>query len=82
MAVNVSTYPKFKNEPFEKMFRRFRNQVERAGILKDLKKKEFYEKPSVGRHRKDQEMARTRLNNKRRETAESQRASMLRSVKR
>lgn len=82
MAINVTTYPKFKNEPFEKMFRRFRNQVDRAGILKDLKRKEFYEKPSVGRHRKDQEMARTRLIERRRERAAEQRASMLRSVKR
>jgi len=82
MAKNVTTYPKFKGEPFEKMFRRFRNQVDRAGILKDLRKKEFYEKPSAVRHRKDQEVARSQLNARRREQAESQRASMLRSVKR
>lgn len=82
MAKNVSVYPKFKNEPFEKMFRRFRNQVERAGILKDVKRKEFFEKPSVHRHRKDQEIARSNLNNKRKQIASEQRARMLRGVKR
>lgn len=82
MAKNVSVYPKFKGEPFDRMLRRFRNSVERAGILKDLRKKDFFEKPSSIKHRKDQEQKRSNLNNKRKELAAEQRASMLRSVRR
>ena len=33
-------------EPLEKALRRFKNKWERAGILRDVKKKSFYEKPS------------------------------------
>jgi|UniRef100_A0A7V5XZS9 small subunit ribosomal protein S21 len=33
-------------EPFESFIRRFRRAVEKAGILQDIKRKEFYEKPS------------------------------------
>jgi len=33
-------------EPLEKALRRFKKKWERAGILRDVKKKSFYEKPS------------------------------------
>lgn len=67
MGTNVSVKPKFKQEPFDRMLRRFRNMVERAGIIKDVKRKEFFEKPSVERNRKNQQMKRTKLNNARKE---------------
>lgn len=35
------------NEPFEKALRRFSNKTKKAGVLRDLKKKRFYVKPSV-----------------------------------
>ncbi len=38
-------------EPFDSFIRRFRRVVERAGIIKDIKRKEFYEKPSEKRRR-------------------------------
>ncbi|WMC20225.1 MAG: 30S ribosomal protein S21 [Enterobacteriaceae bacterium PSpyr] len=42
--------PKIKireNEPFEVSLRRFKRTCEKAGILSELKKREFYEKPTV-----------------------------------
>ncbi len=38
--------------PFEIGLRKFRKNVEKAGILKELRKKEFYEKPTAKRKRK------------------------------
>jgi small subunit ribosomal protein S21 len=35
------------NEPFEKALRRFSTKTKKAGVLRDLKKKRFYVKPSV-----------------------------------
>ena len=34
-------------EPFEKALRRFTTQTRKSGVLRDLKKKRFYTKPSV-----------------------------------
>ena len=39
-------------ESFESLMKRFKKAVERSGILSDLRKHEFYEKPSVQRKRK------------------------------
>ncbi|MFA4839517.1 MAG: 30S ribosomal protein S21 [Candidatus Neomarinimicrobiota bacterium] len=36
-------------EPLERALRRFKRKYEKAGILKDLKKNEFYVKPSAER---------------------------------
>ena len=42
---------KHKNESFEAMFRRFKRIVDNAETLKDLRKHEYYEKPSSKRKR-------------------------------
>lgn len=39
-------------EPFERAMRRFRKKVDEAGILEDLRSREFYEKPTTERKRK------------------------------
>lgn len=39
-------------EPLEKALRRFKKKWERAGILRDVKKRAFYEKPSDTKDRK------------------------------
>lgn len=39
-------------ESFEGALKRFKKMVEKAGILTELRKREFYEKPSVKRKRK------------------------------
>jgi small subunit ribosomal protein S21 len=35
------------NEPFERALRRFTTKTKKAGVLRDLKKKRFYVKPSA-----------------------------------
>ncbi len=41
-----------EDESFEKALRRFRKQVERTGVMKEMKRRMQYEKPSVKRKRK------------------------------
>ncbi|GAB6080359.1 MAG: 30S ribosomal protein S21 [Hydrogenophilus thermoluteolus] len=41
-----------ENEPADVAIRRFKRLVEKAGILTELRKREFYEKPSEERKRK------------------------------
>jgi len=41
--------------PFDVGLRKFRKAVEKAGILKEIRKREFYEKPSIKRNRKKAE---------------------------
>ena len=40
------------NEPLEKALRRLKKKVEREGILKVVRARKHYEKPSVARRRK------------------------------
>jgi small subunit ribosomal protein S21 len=39
-------------EPLEKALKRFKREVEKEGIIREWKKREFFEKPSVVRNRK------------------------------
>ena len=41
-----------ENEPFEIALRRFKRICEKAGILTETRKREFYEKPTAVRKRK------------------------------
>jgi len=41
-----------ENEPFENALRRFKKQCEKAGVRSEIRKREYYEKPSVKRKRK------------------------------
>jgi small subunit ribosomal protein S21 len=41
-----------ENEPFEVAMRRFKKQCEKAGILSELKRREYYDKPSVRKKKK------------------------------
>ena len=53
-----------EGEPLEKALRRFKKKWERDGILRDVKKKSFYEKPSdskrIARKKAVRRMARLR----------------------
>lgn len=53
-----------EGEPLEKALRRFKKKWERAGVLRDLKKNSFYEKPSdakrISRKKALRRMARMR----------------------
>lgn len=51
-------------ESYEQALRRFKKQCERAGILTELRKREFYEKPSMKMKKKRaQAKKRARLGN-------------------
>lgn len=41
-----------ENEPLEKALRRFKKKIEREGILKAVKARKHYEKPSERKRRK------------------------------
>ena len=41
-----------ENEPFEIAIRRFKRACEKAGILSEVRRREFYEKPTEERKRK------------------------------
>ncbi|MDZ7828463.1 MAG: 30S ribosomal protein S21 [Halofilum sp. (in: g-proteobacteria)] len=40
------------NEPFEVALRRFKRSCEKAGVLTETRRREFYEKPTAERKRK------------------------------
>ncbi len=41
-----------ESESFENALRRFKKQVEKIGILSEVRKREHYEKPSIKRKKK------------------------------
>jgi small subunit ribosomal protein S21 len=45
-------------EPIEKAIKRFKRSVEKEGIIREWKKREYYEKPSTIRNRKHKALAR------------------------
>jgi len=49
------------NEPLEKAIKRFKRMVEKEGIIREWKKREFFEKPSTIRNRKEKAMRRKLL---------------------
>ena len=51
---------KREGEDIESMIKRFKKKVNKSGILKDLKRKSQFDKPSVARRKKENE-ARRRL---------------------
>lgn len=46
------------NNNVEKAIRKLKRKVQREGLLKELKQRQFYEKPSLKRQRKLKEAAR------------------------
>jgi small subunit ribosomal protein S21 len=41
-----------ENEPFDVALRRFKRSCEKAGVLAEVRRREFYEKPAWARKRK------------------------------
>ncbi|WP_199609435.1 30S ribosomal protein S21 [Flocculibacter collagenilyticus] len=41
-----------ENEPFDVALRRFKRSCEKAGILSEVRRREFYEKPTAEKKRK------------------------------
>ena len=50
-----------EGEPFQVTLRRFKKSCEKAGLLSDIKKNNYYEKPSVERRRKAKDARRKML---------------------
>ncbi|RKY29561.1 MAG: 30S ribosomal protein S21 [Candidatus Omnitrophota bacterium] len=42
-----------KDEPFEAALRRFKRKIEQEGILRELRNRKHYEKPSEKKRKKD-----------------------------
>lgn len=49
-------------ETFEQALRRFKKQCEKAGILSELRKREYYEKPSIKKKKKMKAARKKRTN--------------------
>jgi small subunit ribosomal protein S21 len=49
-----------ENEPVEVALRRFRREIERTGLIKELRARTAYEKPTTERKRKKAAVSRTR----------------------
>jgi len=62
-----------ENEPFDIALRRFKRSCEKAGVLSEVRRREFYEKPTAIRKRKmaaavkrhAKKVSRDRMNRKR-----------------
>lgn len=50
-----------EDEALEKAVKRFKRMVEKEGIVREWKRREFYEKPSTIRNRKKKALERKRL---------------------
>lgn len=54
-SINEDAMPHVRvkeNEPFEVAMRRFKRSCEKAGVLAEVRRREFYEKPTWERKRK------------------------------
>ncbi len=47
-----------ENETIEEALKRFKRECERDGVMQEIKRREYYESPSVKRKRKAQEARR------------------------
>ena len=50
-----------KSEPVERAIRRLKKRLEREGVIRDVRAKRYYEKPSEVRRRKDKVAAFTNM---------------------
>ena len=62
-GINVSEVRIKDNESLDSALKRFKRNCAKAGVLSDLRKKEYYQSPSVKR-RKKSEAARKKKNKK------------------
>ena len=67
-----------ENEPFEVALRRFKRTCEKAGVLTEVRRREFYEKPTSVRKRKAAAAVKRQMKRVSRETA--RRVRLYRSV--
>ncbi|MFP4166703.1 MAG: 30S ribosomal protein S21 [Opitutales bacterium] len=53
MAIEVKVR---KGEPAERALRRLKKRLDREGVIRDVRAKRYFEKPSQGRRRKKKEL--------------------------
>ncbi len=56
-----------ENEPFDIALRRFKRSCEKAGVLSEVRRREFYEKPTQVRKRKQAAAVKRQLKKSQRE---------------
>jgi len=61
------------NEPFDIALRRFKRSCEKAGVLSEVRRREFYEKPTQVRKRKQAAAVKRQLKKTAREALRSKR---------
>lgn len=61
-----------ENEPFDVALRRFKRSCEKAGVLAEVRRREFYEKPTAVRKRKAAAAVKRHLKKLQRENRKSQ----------
>ncbi len=57
-----------ENEPFDVAIRRFKRSCEKAGVLSEVRRREFYEKPTQVRKRKQAAAVKRQLKKSARES--------------
>ncbi len=62
-----------ENEPFEFALRRFKRSCEKAGVLSEMRRREYYEKPTQERKRKKAAAVKRHLRRISRDTIRRQR---------
>lgn len=75
--VNEASMPTVKvkeNEPFDVALRRFKRSCEKAGILSEVRRREYYEKPTSVRKRKQAAAVKRHLKKLQREQKKLERA--------
>ena len=50
-SINIEIKPRYKDEPFERVMRRFMKKVKKERIVENYRDRMYYEKPSVKRKR-------------------------------
>ena len=58
-----------ESEPLEKALKRFKRMVEKEGIIREWKKREYFEKPSTIRNRKRKAFERKLMKKQRKQQA-------------
>ena len=63
-----------ENEPFDIALRRFKRSCEKAGVLSEVRRREFYEKPTAMRKRKAAAAVKRHIKNLQRESRKFERS--------
>jgi len=60
-VINIAYVRVDETEPIEKALKRFKRMVEKEGIIREWKKREFFEKPSTIKNRKRKALIRKQM---------------------